>query len=67
MIRASSSLNAPIKRLHKAIIRRRGTKKAGSFKAAKDWFGEVRQYFVTLGLVPAGVFACAAPAGMTVG
>jgi hypothetical protein len=32
-------------------------KKAGSFKVAKDWFGEVRQYFFTLGLVVTAVLA----------
>jgi hypothetical protein len=32
-------------------------KKAGSFKVAKDWFGEVRQYFFTLGLVVTAILA----------
>src|SRR5215469_3761714 len=32
-------------------------KRAGSFKVAKDWFGEVRQYFLTLSLVVAAVLA----------
>jgi hypothetical protein len=31
--------------------------RAGSFKLAEDWFGEVRQYFLTLALVVAAVLA----------